>query len=83
MDGFLPASSVTRRLSDIYSPIFSPVTFLSRCESLRSHDRRTLASRFGEGTLVRTGNFLGAILVVIPLGAQAPIALFVSVTIVL
>src|SRR5260370_28378664 len=34
MDGFLPASSVTRRLSDIYSPIFSPATFLSPCESL-------------------------------------------------
>ena len=34
MDGFLPASSVTRRLSDIYSPIFLPASFLSLCESL-------------------------------------------------
>src|SRR6266550_3493646 len=35
MDGLLQPSCVTPRLSDIYSPIFSPATFLSLCESLR------------------------------------------------
>jgi hypothetical protein len=39
MDGFLPASCVARRLSDIYSPISSRVTFLSQCESLRRRER--------------------------------------------
>ena len=43
MDGFLPASSVTRRLSDIYSPIFSPATFLSQCESLRGNEKTAFA----------------------------------------
>src|SRR6185369_4109071 len=59
MDGFLQASFVARRLSDIYSLISSPVTFLFRCETLRIYDCRTLRSRFGEGTCVALTCFDG------------------------
>ncbi len=46
MDGFLQASCVAHPLSDIYSPTFSPATFLSLCESLRRHEsRRTCGHR--------------------------------------
>ena len=38
MDWFLPPSCGTRRLSDIYSPIFWPATFLSLCKPLWRHE---------------------------------------------
>ena len=38
----LPANCGARRLSDIYSPISSPATFLFRCESARSNHRDEL-----------------------------------------
>src|SRR5580704_16241453 len=45
MDGSLPASCVTRRLSDIYSPISSPVTFWSRCGSLLARESEGVRHR--------------------------------------
>src|SRR6266511_2064297 len=45
MDGFLPASCATRRLSDIYSPISSRVTFLSLCESLLARESEEVRRR--------------------------------------
>ena len=38
MDGFRQASCVARHRWDIYSPIFSPATFLSLCDILWRHD---------------------------------------------
>jgi hypothetical protein len=38
MDGFLPASYATRRLSDTCSPIFSPATLLSLCKCPRPQE---------------------------------------------
>jgi hypothetical protein len=45
MDGFPPASCVTRRLSDIYSPISSPATFWSPCESLLARESEEVRRR--------------------------------------
>ena len=45
MDGFLPASCVARRLSDIYSLISSPATFLSLCESLLARESEEVRRR--------------------------------------
>ena len=45
MDGFPPASSVTRRLLDIYSPICSLATFLSLCESLLARESEEVRRR--------------------------------------
>ena len=38
MDAFRQANCVERHLSDIYSPIFSPATFLCLCDSLWRHE---------------------------------------------
>jgi len=48
MDGFLPASCVARRLSDIYLPISSPATFLSLCESLLARESEEVPRRENE-----------------------------------
>jgi hypothetical protein len=45
MDGFPPASSVTRRLSDIYSPICSPATFFFPSESLLAGESEEVRRR--------------------------------------
>ena len=57
MDGFLQASCVARRLSDIYSPIFSPATFLSLCDSLRRHESRRSVATCGVGRSPITTGF--------------------------
>jgi hypothetical protein len=52
MDGFRQANWVARHLSDIYSPTFSPATFLSLCDSLSRHE--SLRSDVYVGAISRT-----------------------------